>query len=301
MEEVPMSASSGVTEIRTTLTDREISLPRRMSGQHSIRWSVWLLGAGVPLLSGCDSKLGPAFSSFLANFGHELHELTLASLLLGLSAVVVSTVLTALWGWRGREDASSARDWLENTSIERAEKGRWTAEDRQTAFLRLVQKAKLHEDKRKGASPPMARALRRLAELGGQGYSSESLTMFAAADMKSERLKGSRQLGVSKAVASIAPFVGLVGTVSSVVVAIGSMSDGSGAGGFSDAYETIADALVATALALVVAIIAVFAHHYSARIVSTRLDEVEYAADNLIAMTRAMEVYASRAEDAGET
>ncbi len=85
-----------------------------------------------------------------------------------------------------------------------------------------------------------------------------------------EALKG--PLWVLGTVGASAPFIGLFGTVVGIVKAFHSMAL-MGSGGFSVVAAGISEALVATALGLVVAIIAVIFYNYF----QTRLERIEAA------------------------
>jgi biopolymer transport protein ExbB len=85
-----------------------------------------------------------------------------------------------------------------------------------------------------------------------------------------ERLKGS--LWILGTVASSAPFIGLFGTVVGIVKAFHSMSV-MGSGGFAVVAGGISEALIATALGLIVAIVALIFYNYF----QTRLDRMEAA------------------------
>ncbi len=85
-----------------------------------------------------------------------------------------------------------------------------------------------------------------------------------------ERLKGS--LWILGTVASSAPFIGLFGTVVGIVKAFHNMSI-QGSGGFTVVAGGISEALIATALGLIVAIVALIFYNYF----QTRLDRIEAA------------------------
>jgi biopolymer transport protein ExbB len=104
-----------------------------------------------------------------------------------------------------------------------------------------------------------------------------------------ERLKGS--LWILGTVASSAPFIGLFGTVVGIVKAFHSMSV-MGSGGFAVVAGGISEALIATALGLIVAIVALIFYNYF----QTRLDRIEAALT--IGTARVLE--ALRVERAGE-
>jgi biopolymer transport protein ExbB len=104
-----------------------------------------------------------------------------------------------------------------------------------------------------------------------------------------ERLKGS--LWILGTVAASAPFIGLFGTVVGIVKAFHSMAV-MGSGGFAIVAGGISEALVATALGLIVAIIALIFYNYF----QTRLDRIEAALT--IGAARLLEAF--RLERAGE-
>jgi biopolymer transport protein ExbB/TolQ len=85
-----------------------------------------------------------------------------------------------------------------------------------------------------------------------------------------ERLKGS--LWILGTVASSAPFIGLFGTVVGIVKAFHHMAV-LGSGGFAVVAGGISEALIATALGLVVAIVALIFYNYF----QIRLDRIEAA------------------------
>ena len=85
-----------------------------------------------------------------------------------------------------------------------------------------------------------------------------------------ERLKGS--LWILGTVAASAPFIGLFGTVVGIVKAFHSMSE-MGSGGFTVVAGGISEALIATALGLIVAIVALIFYNYF----QTRLERIEAA------------------------
>ena len=85
-----------------------------------------------------------------------------------------------------------------------------------------------------------------------------------------ERLKGS--LWVLGTVAASAPFIGLFGTVIGIVRAFHNMAN-MGSGGFAVVAGGISEALIATALGLIVAIVALIFYNYF----QTRLDRIEAA------------------------
>lgn len=71
-----------------------------------------------------------------------------------------------------------------------------------------------------------------------------------------------RGIGSLGTIASISPFVGLFGTVVGIIHAFESLGEAGGAGGFAVVSQGIAEALVTTALGLVVAIPAAWMFNY---------------------------------------
>lgn len=63
-------------------------------------------------------------------------------------------------------------------------------------------------------------------------------------------------------IATIAPFVGLFGTVVGIIHAFRAIADNAGAGGFATVSQGIAEALVTTALGILVAIPAAWMFNY---------------------------------------
>jgi len=92
------------------------------------------------------------------------------------------------------------------------------------------------------------------------------------ADTIAARLR--RGLGVLASVGSVAPFVGLLGTVVGIIDAFQGIA-AQGSGGLGAVSAGIAEALVVTAFGLLVAIPAVLAFNY----LSTRADSLELAFD----------------------
>ncbi|MAJ60749.1 MAG: hypothetical protein CBC48_12590 [bacterium TMED88] len=78
------------------------------------------------------------------------------------------------------------------------------------------------------------------------------------ADMGTEMRRGIWMIGT---VGSLAPFVGLFGTVVGIIRAFADLSQGSG-GGFEVVASSLSEALIATALGLAVAIVALALYNY---------------------------------------
>lgn len=98
-----------------------------------------------------------------------------------------------------------------------------------------------------------------------------------------ERLKLEHSLGILGTLGNISPFVGLFGTVVGIIKAFQDLAL-SGSGGPSVVAAGIAEALVATAGGLLVAIPAVIAYNYFMRRVKTIGVDMEVASTRLLVM-----------------
>jgi len=96
-----------------------------------------------------------------------------------------------------------------------------------------------------------------------------------------ERIKLERWLGVLGTLGNTAPFIGLFGTVIGIINAFRSLAQ-SGSGGPSVVATGIAEALVATAGGLAVAIPSVMIFNYFSRKVKTMVTEIEVAMKRLM-------------------
>ena len=83
-------------------------------------------------------------------------------------------------------------------------------------------------------------------------------------------------------IASVAPFVGLLGTVIGIIKAFGSIAVSNG-GGAEVVSKGIAEALVTTACGLLVAIPSVAAYNYCAHKIKNMAKETDLAAYELVA------------------
>jgi len=90
-----------------------------------------------------------------------------------------------------------------------------------------------------------------------------------------------RGVAVLANVASMAPFVGLLGTVLGIVNAFGSMAK-SGAGGLANVSEGISEALVTTALGLLVAIPSIGAYNGMVAWIEARAVDISEASNELL-------------------
>ncbi|MBI5210112.1 MAG: MotA/TolQ/ExbB proton channel family protein [Elusimicrobia bacterium] len=96
-----------------------------------------------------------------------------------------------------------------------------------------------------------------------------------------ERLQLERYLGVLGTLGNISPFIGLFGTVVGIIKAFRDLAM-SGGGGPSVVAKGIAEALVATAGGLMVAIPAVIIYNYFMRQVKTVSTDMEVASTRLV-------------------
>jgi len=134
-----------------------------------------------------------------------------------------------------------------------------------------VQKATLLAD--------MQALLRERASVDGEGLAPPRADVAAAAEgaKAREKLRLERNLAFLATLGSNAPFVGLFGTVLGIIKAFHDLA-GSQAGGPSVVMAGISEALVATAVGLMVAIPAVAAFNYFNRRVKTFMCKVDWAA-----------------------
>jgi biopolymer transport protein ExbB len=91
-----------------------------------------------------------------------------------------------------------------------------------------------------------------------------------------------RGLGVLATVGSTAPFVGLLGTTMGIVGAFNAMSSGGASGGLAGIANGIAEALITTALGLLVAIPAVWFYNYFTTKTEYLTVEMTYSSKELI-------------------
>ena len=115
------------------------------------------------------------------------------------------------------------------------------------------------------------------------GRSRRDLEELMATRRAEERVKLERYLGVLGTMGNITPFVGLFGTVVGIIKAFRDLAL-AGGGGPSVVAKGIAEALVATAGGLLVAIPAVIIYNYFMRRVKTISVEMEVAATRLLVM-----------------
>lgn len=91
-----------------------------------------------------------------------------------------------------------------------------------------------------------------------------------------------RGLGILATVGATAPFVGLLGTTMGIVTAFNAMSVGGASGGLAGIAGGISEALIATALGLLVAIPAVWFYNYFTTKIEYLSVEMTYSSKELI-------------------
>jgi biopolymer transport protein ExbB len=129
----------------------------------------------------------------------------------------------------------------------------------------------------------------------GEGASCQSRLAAAVEGAKArEKLRLERNLSFLATLGSNAPFIGLFGTVLGIIKAFHDLAHAQG-GGPSVVMSGISEALVATAVGLMVAIPAVVAFNYFNRRVRVKMSDVEW-----MAHLAQVEVEAEIAEAAGD-
>lgn len=132
------------------------------------------------------------------------------------------------------------------------------------SLRRVFAPSKLRQAERAGLTPEQIAGMQRTAELGAL----ECVAQFK------------QGLGVLATTGATAPFVGLLGTVVGVVNAFSGMA-AAGGGGIAAISAGIAEALVATAVGLLVAIPAVWLYNYFTNRTEFVAMELTYAVEEL--------------------
>jgi biopolymer transport protein ExbB len=126
---------------------------------------------------------------------------------------------------------------------------------------------------------PMARVVR--ATIENSKESLESLTSLLSSLMKKEEVMLERFLGILGTLGNTAPFIGLLGTVIGIIKAFQSLS-AAGSGGPNVVAAGIAEALVATAAGLIVAIPAVIFYNYYVSRVRQTVTDMEASVEQVL-------------------
>jgi len=118
------------------------------------------------------------------------------------------------------------------------------------------------------------------------GRGADAVSEAMASTKSRLRLELERNLGVLGTLGNNAPFIGLFGTVLGIIKAFADLSRNQ-AGGAGAVMSGISEALVATAVGLMVAIPAVVAFNYFSRRVKVRMAEVDWMAELVASQVRA--------------
>lgn len=180
--------------------------------------------------------------------------ITLIILLL-ISVYSLAVILERLWSFR---KAKLAARHLEDTVEKRLGQGKWddvfVACDTVTPnYLASIYKAGLQEYRNQRLVNPA------LGNPAGLNFEAIRGAMTRTTNIELNKLE--RWVGSLGTIGSISPFIGLFGTVIGVIKAFHAISK-TGSGGLATVSAGIAEALIATAAGLAVAIPAVVAYNY---------------------------------------
>ena len=130
---------------------------------------------------------------------------------------------------------------------------------------------------------PMRRIL--AASLENIQESLENLTSLISSLIKKEEVVLERFLGILGTLGNTAPFIGLLGTVIGIIKAFQSLA-AAGSGGPNVVAAGIAEALIATAAGLTVAIPAVIFYNYYVSKVRQTVTDIEAAVEQVLFMIK---------------
>jgi biopolymer transport protein ExbB len=126
---------------------------------------------------------------------------------------------------------------------------------------------------------PMARVVRSTIEHSKESL--ESLTNLLSSLIKKEEVMLERFLGILGTLGNTAPFIGLLGTVIGIIKAFQALST-AGSGGPNVVAAGIAEALIATAAGLIVAIPAVIFYNYYVSRVRQTITDIEATVEQVL-------------------
>jgi biopolymer transport protein ExbB len=139
---------------------------------------------------------------------------------------------------------------------------------------RALQIAKTRTAKQDAEKPDLESAMA-AALLSERQNSPEIMNELAQDHVVRARVKWERSLSMLATIGNNAPFVGLFGTVLGIIKAFNDLSQQSGGAGVSGVTAGVADALVATAVGILVAIPAVVGFNLFQRRTKSALSEAE--------------------------
>jgi len=145
---------------------------------------------------------------------------------------------------------------------------------------------RIHRVARGALAAEMRRLLEQAAPAGGGHPLGARPASVASADLAAaidgakvrERMRLERHLAFLATLGSNGPFIGLFGTVLGIIKAFHDLAASQAGGGASTIMAGISEALVATAVGLMVAIPAVIAFNYFNRRIRVRMAEVDWVA-----------------------
>jgi len=132
----------------------------------------------------------------------------------------------------------------------------------------------------------LASDMRELLSLEGEAPSADAVNAALAGAKSRERQRFERRLAFLGTLGSNAPFIGLFGTVLGIIKAFHDLA-GNQAGGVQVVMAGISEALVSTAVGLMVAIPAVVAFNYFNRRVRSQMGQVEWKAHLALELIKA--------------
>ncbi len=128
---------------------------------------------------------------------------------------------------------------------------------------------------------PVGRVLTTLLDAAGRTTNRDSLERLGSREIRSESSELMRYVTGLGTIGSVAPFVGLFGTVVGIIHAFKAIAENAG-GGPGVVANGIAEALITTALGLFVAIPAVVAYNIFTRKIERLTEDMELCTDEMI-------------------